>query len=44
MKEDLKVKLNELIKDLQSVDMDKINTLQNELQEMIVKTKEAVDI
>ena len=44
MKEDLKVKFNELIKDLQSVDMEKISSLQNELNEMINKTKEALDI
>ena len=44
MKEDLKVKFNELIKDLQSVDIDKVNELKTELQSSIEKTKEALDI
>ena len=44
MKEDLKVKFNELIKDLKSVDMEKIKTLETELQSMVEKTKEALDI
>jgi len=44
MKEDLKVKFNELIKDLQSADMQKIGALETELQGMVEKTKEALDI
>ena len=35
MKEDLKVKFNELIRDLQSVDMNKISELETELQSMV---------
>jgi hypothetical protein len=44
MKEDLKVKFNELIRDLQSVDMEKIKTLETELQSMVEKTKESLEI
>ena len=44
MKEDLKTKFNELIKDLQSTDMNKISTLDTELQTMVDKTKEALDL
>ena len=44
MKEDLKVKFNELIRDLQSVDMNKISELETELQSMVEKTREALDI
>ena len=44
MQEDLKVKFNELIRDLQSVDMNKIQTLETQLQDMVTRTKEALDI
>ena len=44
MKEDIKVKFNELIKDLQLADMQKIGALETELQGMVEKTKEALDI
>ena len=44
MQEDLKVKFNELIRDLQSVDMNKIQTLETQLQDMVTKTKEALDL
>ena len=39
MKEDLKVKFNELIRDLQSVDMDKITKLETQLQDMVTRQK-----
>ena len=38
MKEDLKTKINELIQDLQSTDMNKISKLDTELQTMVDKT------
>lgn len=44
MKEDLKVKFNELIKDLKSVNIDKIQKLETELHSMVEKTKQALDL